>query len=630
MPGQTMQITYDPANTPLQGQTERGVRALVYQFVNFKWKASDLEMRPDSGKYKGVVNLDKNSGIAVFKFLAGDSVDNNQDQSYAHLLAAPDGGNSQAVGAYAGWGLLRADRFGHGISGYFKKASITDTAFYYWMNSEITRHPLESSEAVAYPFSQSVMVYQGQSGIPRIKRVIGFLKNKGGEQNLLRARAIYQQVLHQSAAVDSLDAILLETYPRGSVARLKAYRVFEQERELDKKRMLGERFLADFPQSSTNVEFDEMNRVSYLNVYQAVISIAWMKKDYQVLSRYASGLPYPVLINVFYRNIQNLHDRKDVPDEVLYPYAKQLVTRFENFRSETPTEHWQLSSKQWAAQYEDYFAKSVLPTYINILRNTGHENDALTYAQRAEETLKYSRASVNEDYAFLLNKRKESERLREVLLESMKLNQSTPVMLGMIKEDYVRKHKSEDGFDAYLNSLKDEKLTASNASELKSETINVKMPDWKMMDLNGKQVSSASLRGKTVVLDFWATWCVPCKASMPGMKMAVEHFSKDKDVVFYFVDTEERSLTYKQDAAKYILDNKYPFNVLFDNKITGEKTNNEVYQQAIKIFKLSGIPMKLVIDPKGNVRYFKSGYHGSPTALADEMIEMVNFTKKAD
>ncbi len=56
-------------------------------------------------------------------------------------------------------------------------------------------------------------------------------------------------------------------------------------------------------------------------------------------------------------------------------------------------------------------------------------------------------------------------------------------------------------------------------------------PAWKLKDLDGKEVSSSQFRGKVVVVDFWATWCVPCIGEIPGYIKLQEKYGKDGLVI---------------------------------------------------------------------------------------------------
>jgi thiol-disulfide isomerase/thioredoxin len=62
--------------------------------------------------------------------------------------------------------------------------------------------------------------------------------------------------------------------------------------------------------------------------------------------------------------------------------------------------------------------------------------------------------------------------------------------------------------------------------------IGVNAPDWQLTDAEGKTHSLSEYRGKVVVMDFWATWCIPCSAVMPRMQKLHEKFAGSGVVVF--------------------------------------------------------------------------------------------------
>jgi thiol-disulfide isomerase/thioredoxin len=84
------------------------------------------------------------------------------------------------------------------------------------------------------------------------------------------------------------------------------------------------------------------------------------------------------------------------------------------------------------------------------------------------------------------------------------------------------------------------------------------LPDFSMMDLQGREISSADLRGKVVLIDFWATWCQPCKKEMPGYQKLVDRFGSQGFVVIGFkfdtmMDMEDPVLFAKKIGVRYPL-----------------------------------------------------------------------------
>ena len=121
---------------------------------------------------------------------------------------------------------------------------------------------------------------------------------------------------------------------------------------------------------------------------------------------------------------------------------------------------------------------------------------------------------------------------------------------------------------------------AANMGGLK---VGAKAPDFELKTLAGDTVKLSDLKGKKVMLNFWATWCPPCKAEMPAM----EEFHKEvgEDIVILAVNIDPHL-----DVKAFVDENKITFPIPLDE----EDTVNETYQ-------VLSIPTTYFIDTKGNI-----------------------------
>ncbi|MDR2282667.1 MAG: TlpA family protein disulfide reductase [Sphingobacterium sp.] len=198
-----------------------------------------------------------------------------------------------------------------------------------------------------------------------------------------------------------------------------------------------------------------------------------------------------------------------------------------------------------------------------------------------------------------------SDKLKKELEQLIESRMSTANVVDRLKAIFEEENKSNQGFDQYLASLNKSQV-AEKIEELKTKMLHEDAPLFSLKDLDGNTVTLDALRGKVVILDFWATWCGPCKASFPAMQSMVNKYKDDQNVHFLFIDTYERGDSKEKNARDYIKSKNFTFQVLMDNT-----------DEVVKSYGAKSIPAKFVIDKNGRLRFRAAGFSSDSDLMAE-------------
>lgn len=133
--------------------------------------------------------------------------------------------------------------------------------------------------------------------------------------------------------------------------------------------------------------------------------------------------------------------------------------------------------------------------------------------------------------------------------------------------------------------------------------VGQRAPDFQLPSLDNVNISLSDHLGSVVILDFWASWCGPCKLTMPGLEHLAESLAPD--VVLLGVSLDRRA----SDASDYLSSNSYDAMIALYGSYTAAYNLFQTYGNG-------GIPRTFVIDREGIIRYV-----GHPASLSRQVVE---------
>lgn len=404
-----------------------------------------------------------------------------------------------------------------------------------------------------------------------------------------------------------------------------AYYIYSNLKNKEKTAELKQRILSNFPTSDV-AKYDQMNAffsvenptesfvLESLNKYQSIFNDVTQEK---------TGLFYSKLISIYLKN-------KDFNN--LEKYGK-LISNQLIIALAYNNHAWELSGQDLITPAKDLdYATNISEKSIEIvkerIKNPTEDDDLFrlqedynkysdTYALLLYKQKKYDLAFQFQDqiakldgldtggkerYAGFAEKVKGLEFTKVYLEKELNNGIDSKIMLDQLQNIYNKLNLPKVEFDRINNNYLAAKAKKTS-EELSKNTQIVKAIDFTLTNLEKNKIKLSDYKGKVVVLDFWATWCGPCRTSFPGMQELITKY-KNKNIEFFFIDVWEKGdqKQTQESVSKFIATNKYSFNVLYD-------FDDEIVSK----YNIQGIPSKVVIDKEGNI--VSSNYYISEDIL---------------
>ncbi|MBS4035484.1 MAG: TlpA family protein disulfide reductase [Ignavibacterium sp.] len=593
--GDEITVMYLSDSTNLAGA--ESIEMIVHLFNNELQSTVGIEMTRESNGWKAKFRSSETSFGVLLKFKSGDKLDNNNKAGY--FINFYKGTNEFVPGTLAGsavafssWGAFYAElernreRALELFQEEFKNNPELEREFIspYLLNL-VTLYP-ESSDSIYHSLAEKTEKHSD-------------LNEK--EINLLITFYGMTKFYDQDK-VDIYLEMIKEKFPNGEYVQNDFINKMRTESDPEIRAKMAYDFTAKFPENIfKTLPFDLA-----VNGFRGA-------KDFNGAYEYLKTNVHKVNPLRFYYLVSKMLEEKSdfetalkIADLGIEQNRKYLIDKSLE-REKFETEHEAEEMKKAALAYS-LFAKGKV---LNEVKN--YVEALISFEEMAEISIRKN-PEMNEAYASSLIENEKYEEAMNEIEDFLRAGKHTPPMKEMLKSAYIKTKGSEEGFDEYISEF--ESLAKDMLiDKLKDEMILRPAPQFTLTDLNGNTVSLSDFIGKSVMIDFWATWCGPCIASFPGLQQTVNKYADDKDVKFLFINSWERVENKKQNAADFMKKNNYTFHVLMDE-------DNKV----ITDFKVSGIPTKFIIDKDQNIRFVSIGYQGTPEGLVEElsaMIEMV-------
>lgn len=594
MTGQKINFSYNSAITLLNNSN--AVELIVYAIKDGGWEVIEPLVIKKEKQFTGSFTIPTGTSVVAFGIKNDKKTDNNKGMGY--LFPVYEKSGKIVTGYYSDMASLYA-----GMGEYLVGMdNSSEAAVEVLADGAAARPELKNDRSfVAAMVAANSRLYKTEALEKNTTLLDDFGKKTNPDyKDLDFLTSSYKRMKMDVQSAEF--AALQETKFPGEVKKANELKAFLAEKNAESKAKLFVDFETKYP-----FKKDDKMKENYIS--SIANAFARQKKYDEFLewnNKLSPAKAAANLNNVSY-NMAVSNEEMDAAKKmslIAVNFAKNQMSQSADKKAKEQTlKSWEESREQTYSMYAD--------TYAYISQQMGEFKTAHLYALDAARLSKFENKEYNERYVLALEKVEQPTIALPIVEKLVREGHATESIKAVLKTMYTAKNGSENGFDLYLTSLEKEAKIKRKAV-LFASMINEPAPAFSLNDTEGKLVSLADLKGKTILVDFWATWCGPCIASMPGLNIAVTKHKDNKDVQFLFVDTWEQVKDKTQNAVDFMQKKNYPFYILMDTE-----------DKMVADYKVSGIPTKFIIDKNGNIRFKVIGFEGNTAELAEEIDMML-------
>lgn len=439
-----------------------------------------------------------------------------------------------------------------------------------------------------------------------VKKELQKLIESDDEHEVLMTTDYYFK-LGDTLQMNEVDKIAVKRFPKGIQARLLVYQkgfdiesIAEQEKNYDA-------FLKQFPIA----EFDLNDRNIY-NLYLYNMAIKHIDKNQfkEAEEKMNRCIEEPFVALTYYNFSGALYNSKHINSAITY--IDKSVNAAKKVLKEGKLDG---QNKQVISN----ILNDALSFHAVMLYDQKKYSQAIPYFDEYEKRITFFDIESASKHANALLAIGNKAGAYTILEKIVKTNHASKAEFDLFKSLFLDIKGNQAEFKTYQIELEKE-LQLVLKDEVAKSIIKEKAPDFALIDMNGKKLTSASLRGKVVVLDFWATWCHPCIASFKAANEVKKSYKNNPNVKFLFANVFEQGSA--ADIKKRVIDfsstSAYDFD--FYLTATDEKTPE---LNVTRLFEITNIPVKVLIDKEGYIRYKIIGYDGNDKVEKDKLTFML-------